>query len=116
MPLFLDQPAYTLRLGQRISTLRQEKGLTQAKLAEAAGMDPATLSRAEIGSLRLSVKRLLAIAGALETDVADLFPSSMAEPQGSVPDELPVDLRRAWRAVPADRREMALRLLRELGR
>ena len=111
---FVDEPVYFERLGQRIAKLRLARGMTQAKLAEAAGMDPATVSRAETGAQRLSVKRLFAIARALEIDLPDLFPSSGTGLSGNDAEDVPVELRRAWNAIPAERRELAVRLLEEM--
>lgn len=51
-----------------IKVLRQHRGLTQAKLAKAAGRAPLYISQLETGVRRGSVKTLKAIAKALSVD------------------------------------------------
>src|ERR687898_467968 len=68
----------------RIRQLRKERGLSQAKLAVMADMDPATLNRLERGTGNPNLKTLERVAAALEVEVADLFPKvtgrSLPEP------------------------------------
>jgi transcriptional regulator with XRE-family HTH domain len=59
---------------ERIRELRNERGLTQVKLAVLADMDPATLNRLERGMGNPSLKTLERVAGALDVEVADFFP------------------------------------------
>src|SRR5215212_9659002 len=68
---------------ERIRQLRKERGLSQAKLAVMADMDPATLNRLERGSGNPNLKTLERVADALGVEVADFFPkaqSSSPEP------------------------------------
>jgi transcriptional regulator with XRE-family HTH domain len=62
----------------RIRQLRTERGLSQAKLAVVAGMDPATLNRLEQGKGNPNLKTLERVAGALGVEVVDLFPKVSA--------------------------------------
>jgi transcriptional regulator with XRE-family HTH domain len=70
---------------ERIRQLRKERGLSQAKLAVMADMDPATLNRLERGTGNPNLKTLDRVADALGVEVADFFPrarrrSSSEEP------------------------------------
>ncbi len=58
----------------RIRQLRKERGLSQAKLAVRADMDPATLNRLERGTGNPNLKTLERVAEALGIEVVDLFP------------------------------------------
>jgi transcriptional regulator with XRE-family HTH domain len=59
---------------QRIRELREERGLTQVRLAVDADMNPATLNRIEQGKANPNLKTLERLAGALGVEVVDLFP------------------------------------------
>ena len=59
---------------ERIRQLRNEKGLSQVKLAVRADMDPATLNRLEQGKGNPNLKTLERVAEALGVEVADFFP------------------------------------------
>jgi transcriptional regulator with XRE-family HTH domain len=63
---------------ERIRQLRKERGLSQAKLAVMADMDPATLNRLERGTGNPNLKTLERVAGALGVEVTDLFPKAQA--------------------------------------
>jgi transcriptional regulator with XRE-family HTH domain len=58
---------------ERIRQLRNEKGLSQAKLAVTADMDPATLNRLEQGKGNPNLKTLERVAEALGVEVADIL-------------------------------------------
>ena len=57
----------------RIRQLRKERGLSQARLAVLADMDPATLNRLERGTGNPNLKTLQRVAGALDVAIADLL-------------------------------------------
>ena len=57
----------------RIRQLRKERGLSQAKLAVMADMDPATLNRLEQGKGNPNLKTLERVAGALDVSIAELL-------------------------------------------
>src|SRR5688572_27822521 len=59
-------------IGRRIQRLRVERGLTQQELAEAIGVQPETISRAETGASAMSVERLDHVARALRVSLAQL--------------------------------------------
>jgi transcriptional regulator with XRE-family HTH domain len=56
-------------VAQRVRELRDERGLSQRKLAEAIGVDPASMNRIESGQRGISTGELVAIAEALQVDV-----------------------------------------------
>jgi transcriptional regulator with XRE-family HTH domain len=61
--------------GERIRTLRQDRGLSQERLAEIAGVHRTYLSSVERGERNVSLDNIYAIAGALGVPPADLFES-----------------------------------------
>jgi transcriptional regulator with XRE-family HTH domain len=61
---------------ERIRQLRKERGLSQAKLAVMADMDPATLNRLERGTGNPNLKTMERVAEALGVEVADFFPKA----------------------------------------
>jgi len=62
----------------RIRELRNLTGVSQARLAVTAGMDPATLNRIEQGKGNPNLKTLEKLADALGVEVAELFPKAQA--------------------------------------
>jgi putative transcriptional regulator len=62
---------------QAVSTLlkekRQELGLSQAKLAEQAGVDRKTVNRIENGHFSPTLTTLVALSGALSIPTAELI-------------------------------------------
>jgi transcriptional regulator with XRE-family HTH domain len=89
---------------ERIRQLRKERGLSQAKLAVMADMDPATLNRLERGTGNPNLKTLERVAVALEVEVADFFPKapsrSSREPSlfNGLEGERHLRYLRGWRA------------------
>ncbi len=68
----------------RIRELRKRKGVSQARLAITAGMDPATLNRLEQGKGNPNIKTMEKIAEALSISVSELLegeaPKAQAPP------------------------------------
>jgi transcriptional regulator with XRE-family HTH domain len=70
-------------IGNRIRSERRRKGLTQARLAEEAGLSRATLNGLEMGTIReLGFHKLEAILGILELELA---PTRARKGTGSTP-------------------------------
>lgn len=61
--------------GERIRTLRQNRGLSQERLAELAGVHRTYLSSLERGERNVSLDNIYAIAEALGVSPAELFES-----------------------------------------
>lgn len=58
--------------------LRKARGLSQAKLAALADLDPSTVSQIETGARRANTRTLERLAAALGAEVPDLFPKGQA--------------------------------------
>ena len=56
-----------------LRTIRKGRGLTQAALGEAAGMDQATISRIERGQRQVTLGKLRALSKALGVKVTELI-------------------------------------------
>ena len=63
---------------QRLKELREEKELSQVKLAQRADMNPATVYRIETGKRSPTVQQLERLAEALEVEVDEFFPKAQA--------------------------------------
>lgn len=55
-----------MTIGERIKTIRKEKGLSQAKLAEASGLKKITISEYEAGKYKPRTENILKLAEALD--------------------------------------------------
>ena len=62
----------------RVRELRIERGLSQAKLAARAGIDPSTVNQIETGKRSPSANSLNKLAAALGVEVVDLFPKGQS--------------------------------------
>jgi transcriptional regulator with XRE-family HTH domain len=62
--------------GERIRALRQDRGLSQERLAELAGVHRTYLSSLERGERNVSLDNIYAIAKALGVSPAELFESA----------------------------------------
>lgn len=58
---------------EQLTHIRKERGLSQAKLAARAGIDPSTVNQIETGARKPSTATLEKLAGALDVELADLF-------------------------------------------
>ena len=103
---------FLVSLGARIAQIRHERGLTQEQVAEQAGIDPQTVQRAEVGRSALSLARLRVIAGVLGVTMPELF----AEVGTAIPapelDPAEIKVTSVWKKIPADRRGLALKVLK----
>lgn len=79
MPAAVDTQA---SLVARIIELRQQRDLNQKQLAEAIGIDPASMNRVEKGERSVSVAELVRLASVLNVSVEDLLTST--EPVQSI--------------------------------
>jgi transcriptional regulator with XRE-family HTH domain len=67
-----SQPVLKL-IGQRLRAVRQERGLSLAQVAGAAGLTRGFLSQVELGDASASVSSLVKLASALGIEVTSLF-------------------------------------------
>lgn len=61
-------------LGQNIRKARQEKKISQEKLALMCGLDRSYMGRIERGEVNLTVEKLYLIASVLKVDIKILLP------------------------------------------
>lgn len=64
------------QLGRRVSQLRRDRGITQAKLAAAIGVETVSLSRLETGERGLSLSTLAKVADKLGVSLGDIVDSA----------------------------------------
>lgn len=65
--------SFPVRLGRRISGLRENRGLSQTQLADMAGIGRAHLSQIENGAVAARVDTLYSLAQALELSLEEMF-------------------------------------------
>ena len=65
--------SFPVRLGRRLSDLREKRGLSQTQLADMAEIGRAHLSQVENGAVAARIDTLYAIALALELTLEELF-------------------------------------------
>ncbi len=63
------------RFGRKLRTVRLEKGLSQEKLAEIAGLHRTFVSMVERGKRNVTLATVEKLAKALEVSLADLMPA-----------------------------------------
>jgi transcriptional regulator with XRE-family HTH domain len=63
---------------RELTRIRQERGLTQQGLADASGVNKATINQIEGGRRSPNVETLEKLADALGVELADLFPKAQA--------------------------------------
>lgn len=68
-----DSDKYLIRLGQKIAQIRDEKGITQYRLAKDLLMEQSNLARIENGKTNPTVRTLIKISDLLEIDIVELF-------------------------------------------
>ena len=73
MPTMTDRISVTEKFGQRIKTLRKERGLSQEDLAELSGLDRTYISGIERGLRNVALRNIETLAQALEVSISDLF-------------------------------------------
>ena len=115
-----------MNIGKVIRALRTGRGESLEKLALDVGTDASNLSRIERGLQQPSEEALRAIAGALETSVAELY--ALAEGKSLAKSRLtsalqPADLmkdavqmRRYFRSLTPEYQKVALELVKTLAR
>lgn len=101
------------RLGDRVRRLRKKLGLTQAALAERAGIEAKYLGQIERAETNTTLAMLDRIAKGLGITLSELFafsPTSARDAEEFIYDHLPDILRRQ----PSQVREVLLKFLQSL--
>lgn len=82
-PLFImpDRNDERTRIGKKIRSIREEKGMEAKMLARLTGIDPANLSRIESGKFSAGLDTLSKIAMALDSKV-DIIPNKAPKSKG----------------------------------
>lgn len=100
-------------IGERIRARRAELGMTQGRLADAAGITASAVSQIESGAIRtLKSDTLARVAMALQTTALELAAGLESEPAA-----LPVDEQRlleGYRQLDAPLKDIALKLVKAL--
>jgi len=65
--------SFPIRLGRRLSDLREKRGLSQTQLADMAGIGRAHLSQIENGAVSARIDTQHALAQALDLKLEELF-------------------------------------------
>ncbi|MBN3053786.1 helix-turn-helix domain-containing protein [Pectobacterium brasiliense] len=78
MAISNEERDFFMALGERITTLRKERGITQAELAEKLGVSQQTVQAWEAGRRRIKVSSL--------PSVAQIFSVSLEEVFGGAPE------------------------------
>jgi transcriptional regulator with XRE-family HTH domain len=104
-------------LSARVRRLREDRGWTQEELAQAIGIEPATLCRYETAKQTFPLGVLRRIAASLRVPLAHLVGDSSARTPAPRMADAPTfdrhaELIEVWRQIPAARRKLALRILR----
>jgi transcriptional regulator with XRE-family HTH domain len=95
-----------MSLGQAIRTIRQEAGLSQKELAEAAGIDQSYLSMIESDQRRNPGTRIMArLAQALRVSMDELAARAGYLPRAQPSDALAEQALRLFRQLPRWRQE-----------
>ena len=73
-------------MGQRLRNARKRRGLTLRQVAERSAVSLPTLSKMELGQVSISYDKFVAVARALEIDIAQFFePGDGAAPDAPAP-------------------------------
>lgn len=70
-------------IGQRIRNYRTQKGLSQDKLAELAGVHPTYIGQLERGEKNATLESIERITSALKISLSDLFEKIDEQPDGA---------------------------------
>ncbi|MDP2308838.1 MAG: helix-turn-helix transcriptional regulator [Pseudomonadota bacterium] len=100
-------------IGARMRALRRARGLSQEAVAERAGLQPETISRAETGHRAPSLPTLAAIALGLGCSVGDIVGGPGIEPLPALTDE-EQRLLNGWRRLRPRAREHLLGLIGDI--
>lgn len=101
-------------IGARIRALREQRGISQTKLARMLGTLPQSMWQVESGARGITVQQLIILARALEVSMDDILgDSKRTRSLAPLPDGSRRLVRRMQRiqALPPEQREAVLKLL-----
>jgi transcriptional regulator with XRE-family HTH domain len=81
-----------VQVGKSIQDARNEKGFTQAYLAEASALSRTSITNIEKGRQHLPIHTLYIIAAALEKEVVDLLPEFKVSIETELAERIPQNL------------------------
>lgn len=73
MAISIEEKAFFVALGERITQSRKARGITQVQLAETLGVSQQTIQAYEVGRRRIQVSALPVVARALSVSLEELF-------------------------------------------
>lgn len=73
MSLTKKEKEYLKKLGKRIVSMRDEKGISQKELSDILDMDDGSLRRIESGRTNPTTTTLLKVSKALDVEIKELF-------------------------------------------
>ena len=103
-PLSEEEKRFFERLGERLSTLRRERELTQAQLAEALGVTQQRIQSFEKGNRRMPVSVLPDLVEVLDASYEDLLGSRGARTKRGPPSKLERHLKQVSKLPPSQQR------------
>jgi transcriptional regulator with XRE-family HTH domain len=81
-----DEKAFSANLGRRVAELRRQQGLTQAQLGELLAISQQKIAAVELGTRRMAVAMLPALAKALAVTIDELLgEKSQPAKRGPIP-------------------------------
>jgi transcriptional regulator with XRE-family HTH domain len=90
----------------QLKRLRTEKGLSQAKLAALADIDPSTVNQIERGAREASPATLRKLAQALDVSLAELLEDAAPKAQAPLPLEEEDAWRQGWQSIARCRSDL----------
>lgn len=114
MPRVSDE-SITRSVGRRLRAARERAGITQAELAERAGLQAESISRIETGQRALSLGNLGRLATALEVGLGDLIDEGRAEPMPRLSAE-ETKVLEMWRGLGERDRGLVMSLVKAAAR
>ena len=106
----LDEALLYRRLGEQLRLGRVRAGLTQAELADRAGLLRTSITNIEAGRQHPPLHVLYRLCSTLGTDLAAILPS---QEELSRPDRVAIEVEGTVREVPLKTAEFIRQLLRE---
>ncbi len=71
-----EEDIYSKKLGKRLRSIRQFKGLTQGKVSETLGVSPQQYQKYEVGQNRITSFRLIQLAKIFNINVCEFYSES----------------------------------------